>query len=577
MYYFCTLFDQNYLTRGLALYYSLRKNCPKFKLWILCMDDQTREILRKMDLPFITLVTLKEFENKGLLKAKANRTHQEYCWTCASCLLWYLFKKYPQIKLLSYLDADLYFYHDPEPIFTEMGNSSVLILPHRFEPEKRHFLVNGIYNVSLVSFRRDKNGMSCLRWWKDQCLAWCYYRLEEGKLGDQKYLDEFPKRFAGVKALSHLGAGLAHWNINQYKIWKEGKIIYVDGYPLIFIHFQGLKLPPPAFLLGRSVAGPYSRKSPYWELLYRSYIDQLYEMTDLVKKCEPGFSAGFIKIPLPEFYLRLFLAAAYRVIKVFSILAPQYKIADALEKIVIFVENVLSKFFNLLIYSKALISYLRQDECAKLSDCLLLWQIKSQQPPGSDRYIEYPWVLSHLQKIAGGKILDVGSSSCAMWHALLPKNFQIHAINTTVDPNPPKSVKFTLGDIRKTPYLANFFDTVICVSTLEHIGVAGRYGSDDDPEGDFKAMTEISRVTKPGGKLLVSVPYGRKDVLPINKLYDKSRLAQLLSGWQIEEQNYLKFDNRFGYWLPVSEKEAAKTEMIADRWYALTLIYAQKT
>ena len=62
MYYFCTYFDQNYLSRGLALYYSLREHCHAFKLWVLCIDQGVYDILAKLDLPGVHPLTLEEFE-----------------------------------------------------------------------------------------------------------------------------------------------------------------------------------------------------------------------------------------------------------------------------------------------------------------------------------------------------------------------------------------------------------------------------------------------------------------------------------------------------------------------------------
>ena len=105
IYHFCTLFDKNYLFRGLALHKSLLKNCPEFKLWILCMDDITYEILIKMQLDKVELIRLSEFEDHELIKTKISRTQVEYCWTCTPSLLLYILER--TNKLVRFY---LYFY-----------------------------------------------------------------------------------------------------------------------------------------------------------------------------------------------------------------------------------------------------------------------------------------------------------------------------------------------------------------------------------------------------------------------------------------------------------------------------------
>jgi hypothetical protein len=72
-------------------------------------------------------------------------------------------------------------------------------------------------------------------------MEWCFIRSEDGKFGDQKYLDDWPQRFGGVVVLRHKGAGLAPWNAAQYSVaWKEGRFTVGDA-PLIFFHFHGFK------------------------------------------------------------------------------------------------------------------------------------------------------------------------------------------------------------------------------------------------------------------------------------------------------------------------------------------------
>lgn len=588
MNFFCTLFDKNYLTRGLVLYDSLVVYCRPFKIWILCMDQETHRILAKLKLQYAILIKLDDFENAGLKKARKNRTHQEYCWTCASSLLWHLFRKHPSLKLLSYLDSDLVFYSNPAPIWEEMGKNSVLIVPHRFAADKTKLVVNGIYNVSLITFRNDSEGKKCLRWWKDQCLAWCYYRVEEGKLGDQKYLDEFPKLFKKVKTLTNIGTGLAHWNIDQYHVWKEGKIIYVDGHPLIFFHFQGIKIPAPFFLASKSVPGPYSFKSSYWTLLYKPYIDKIYQKTNEIQKNLPGFMGGLVPVVKKNYYLFLIAGSPLMFVKkklgkyfgkttepIYDFLRQQRRIGLYLGIFLNRIDGIGLLLNKQLLYFRALKTYFLQDECTRFRDCLLLWKLKYQQPPGSDRYIEYPWAIKELGKLKSGKVLDVGSSSTVMWANFFPDQFSFYGVDiNTVSPN--KKVKFYQSDIRNTPFRSNFFDAVICVSTLEHIGVVGRYHSNDDPLGDKKAMEEITRITKKGGRLFLTIPFGRADVLPINKLYTRSRLLPMLSGWKIITQEYFKFNTQFGYWIPVSADVAETTDMLTDRWYAIALIVAQK-
>ena len=56
MYSYCTLFDSNYLTRGLAMYESLKKYSDNFHLYIFSFDDKSHELLKKLNLEFVTVI-----------------------------------------------------------------------------------------------------------------------------------------------------------------------------------------------------------------------------------------------------------------------------------------------------------------------------------------------------------------------------------------------------------------------------------------------------------------------------------------------------------------------------------------
>jgi len=196
MYNFCTLFDTNYLSRGIALYRSLKNVCDDFHIYIFAFDNTCFNILTKMNLEKATIISLKDFEDKELLNVKSSRTKAEYCWTSTSSTILYVLQKY-KVDSCTYLDADLYFYSSPEPIFNELTDNSILITEHRYSPKYDKSKKSGKYCVQFITFKNDEYGLKSLEWWRERCIEWCYNRFEDGKFGDQLYLDDWTTRFDG--------------------------------------------------------------------------------------------------------------------------------------------------------------------------------------------------------------------------------------------------------------------------------------------------------------------------------------------------------------------------------------------
>jgi hypothetical protein len=243
MRYFCTLFDSGYLLKGIAMLQSLKQHCPDAHVYVLCMDEAAKKIIEELALPDVICISLTAIEDDELRAVKKDRGVAEYCWTLSPCLPWHVLEKNPAIDFITYLDADLLFYSAVQPLFDEIGDASIAIIEHRFTPRLQDRAVNGRFCVEWVSFRRDQQGMACLARWREQCIEWCYYRLEDGKMGDQKYLDEWPERYSSCHILQHPGAGIAPWNYAQYSFGsnKDG-FITVQGAPLIFYHFHQFQL-----------------------------------------------------------------------------------------------------------------------------------------------------------------------------------------------------------------------------------------------------------------------------------------------------------------------------------------------
>jgi hypothetical protein len=266
---FCTYFDRNYLARGLALYASLRRHCGEFSLWVLCLDQETQLTLERLGLPGIEVVTLAQLESgdPGLLAKKPSRSRLEYYYTCGPALMLHLFETQPRIQLLTYLDADMFFFADPALAMEEMHEASVGLTSHRV-PDARNTALYGEFNDGWVSCRPDAEGLDALHWWRKRCLQSCSTDdLGSGVCGPQKYLDELPSRSARVAVLKHPGANVGFWNYFnlQYGI-KEGQVS-VEQQPLLCFHFGDFRLQ------GRWWLHPnYSRRLLFPSRLVRRWV-----------------------------------------------------------------------------------------------------------------------------------------------------------------------------------------------------------------------------------------------------------------------------------------------------------------
>jgi SAM-dependent methyltransferase len=312
---FCTLFDRHYLTRGVALYRSLERTTPSFRLWAFCMDEETEDALHRLDLPSLVPVPLAALEehDPALRSTKGDRTQVEYCWTATPAVCRYVLETQPDLPEVTYLDADLMFFSDPQPLFDELGSDAVLIVPHRYASEYRYKEpTSGTYNVEWLTFRRDEDGLAALSWWHERCIEWCYFRWEDGKLGDQKYLDDFPRLFSRVHVLEHPGGGLAPWNVTAHELSEGDGTVLVDGLPLVFYHHHSLRLyratlaTRAAIAAGRARRGilPWATNYPVSSdeerLIWTPYLRALAAAADELAATAPGVMPPVDSFPASE-------------------------------------------------------------------------------------------------------------------------------------------------------------------------------------------------------------------------------------------------------------------------------------
>jgi hypothetical protein len=157
-----------------------------------------------------------------------------------------------------------------------MGDKDVLITEHRYTQKYDKSILSGKYCVQFMTFKNTENGMKVLNWWADACIDWCYNRHEEGKFGDQKYLDDWTTRFSGIHELQHLGGGVAPWNIQQYEFEQEKGTIFGTElvtntkFELVFYHFHYLSFYEKQIDLGSYVLTTSDKK-----IVYNTYLKEM--------------------------------------------------------------------------------------------------------------------------------------------------------------------------------------------------------------------------------------------------------------------------------------------------------------
>ena len=231
MHAFVTLFNQKYLLQGIVLIKSIISNSFSEIIYIICLDDKTYSILEKNKFKRVVLIKIEDLETNDLKEVKKNRTFAEYCWTLTPFSIKYLFYINDSITSVTYLDADIMFLRNIKLLYQNFFESKkkVLITYHGYDPIYDASEFSGRHCVQFLTFK--KNNDHILDVWCNQCLDWCYNRYEDGKFGDQMYLNKWDDTyFDAVASIENINYLLAPWNANRFP-YSEACLF----------HFHGLK------------------------------------------------------------------------------------------------------------------------------------------------------------------------------------------------------------------------------------------------------------------------------------------------------------------------------------------------
>ncbi|HVU06285.1 MAG TPA: putative nucleotide-diphospho-sugar transferase [Candidatus Paceibacterota bacterium] len=283
---FCTLTDKNFVYKCLALFDSIERHMPGSRLWVLCLDDESERLFKKLGKPGIKTVALVDIGNKDLEATRA-RTKQEFAWTCKPAIMSYLLERKVRGSLI-FADSDLLFYSSVAPLFDAHPNASIMLTSHKFTPKKAPLAdLVGYFNSGFIVFKDDETSKAALRKWKGQCIEWCFNYHDKGRHGDQSYLKTWPQEFSNIEEIPEKGVNLGTWNIDRYTIRQRGEGFSIDGEALVCYHFHGFI----AYLDGNTVR-PYPITVHHGKI-YDAYIAALQKAQDEIASVEPSWKYGF--------------------------------------------------------------------------------------------------------------------------------------------------------------------------------------------------------------------------------------------------------------------------------------------
>lgn len=184
----------------------------------------------------------------------------------------------------------------------------------------------------------------------------------------------------------------------------------------------------------------------------------------------------------------------------------------------------------------------------------------------TERVVEIPWVISRYR--GERRVLDIGPAFAhpVYTHQLSVLQIpELHGVDLSSRRIP--GMRLARADVRAMPYPDGYFDLVLCISAIEHVGLDNsRYGVPQDPNtgGDVAALLEIGRVLAPGGRVLITVPFGRAEEQSWFRQYDLERWRALIGSSRMKESELSWYAHGEEGWRRVADPTELGTRAYAE-------------
>jgi len=303
MRHYYTLGDSKYLPHLCTLLDSISKHfTSKHVVHVLALDKKVELFLKKRNNPNVdvlsTLDINEDFQIRSIrylppsreALSNANASNKDpgfvqYCWSLSSCFGHWLMERLD--TPVTYIDADIMFFSDIEPFFSELSDKSIGVVRHRIP----YLYTSGEFNVGVVHFKNDGPGKSALRRWSQFMMEPnnCY-SLGFGTCGDQKYLEVLEHIYRNDFAIIDKNFGhLAPWNVTTHQ-YEDGKIVWEGKkQDLTYFHFAHFVLQENGYkeaYANEWIWGDPLKVHPFVNHAYNVYYEKMKFYSKEISLCE---------------------------------------------------------------------------------------------------------------------------------------------------------------------------------------------------------------------------------------------------------------------------------------------------
>jgi hypothetical protein len=275
---FVTLLNSSYLLQGLALVDSIVKNYPESKVYVAPLDHFTMQAFankyQKNKNVLIDGGTIRESYERRL---KNHEKVNEVIFSLKPVLIEKALKNI-QGDMYIYCDADLFFFSRFE---LDNIQEDIVLTEHIFRSELAEYIRNGRFNAGFVGFSNSPSSIACLNWWIKKCQESTAHDIENGVLGDQKYLERFSELTSSIRVIKSATMNQSVWMFDKES--EIGKGPMIDGKEVNTFHFHRLKPYKFFFKTGINQYGKLKCRKLLYRHIYLPYLRELSSNRSILK------------------------------------------------------------------------------------------------------------------------------------------------------------------------------------------------------------------------------------------------------------------------------------------------------